>query len=107
METLSLIERETTYCEDVTLIYKFNAIPIKISASFVAVVDKLSLESMQEQKFMSQPDIKKEQSGKTSTTRLQDLLQSYRSHHIMANKWGNSGNSVRLYFSRLQNHCRW
>ena len=107
METLSLIERETIYCEDVTLIYKFNAIPIKISASFVAVVDKLSLESMQEQKFMSQPDIKKEQSGKTSTTRLQDLLQSYRSHHIMANKWGNSGNSVRLYFSRLQNHCRW
>ena len=22
-------------------------------------------------------------------------------------KWGNSGNSVRLYFSGLQNHCRW
>ena len=21
--------------------------------------------------------------------------------------WGNSGNSVRLYFSGLQNHCRW
>ena len=25
----------------------------------------------------------------------------------MANRWGNSGNSVRLYFSGLQNHCRW
>ena len=25
----------------------------------------------------------------------------------MGNRWGNSGNSVRLYFSRLQNHCRW
>ena len=25
----------------------------------------------------------------------------------MANKRGNSGNSVRLYFSGLQNHCRW
>ena len=25
----------------------------------------------------------------------------------MANKWGNSGNSVRLYFGGLQNHCRW
>ena len=23
------------------------------------------------------------------------------------NIWGNSGNSVRLYFSGLQNHCRW
>ena len=29
------------------------------------------------------------------------------SHHFMANRWGNSGNSVRLYFIRLQNHCRW
>ena len=28
------------------------------------------------------------------------------SHHFMGNRWGNSGNSVRLYFSRLQNHCR-
>ena len=25
----------------------------------------------------------------------------------MANRWGNSGNSGRLYFSGLQNHCRW
>ena len=25
----------------------------------------------------------------------------------MGNKWGNSGNSVRLYFGGLQNHCRW
>ena len=25
----------------------------------------------------------------------------------MGNRWGNSGNSVRLYFSRLQNHCGW
>ena len=22
-------------------------------------------------------------------------------------RWGNSGNSVRLYFFLLQNHCRW
>ena len=25
----------------------------------------------------------------------------------MANRWGNSGHSGRLYFSGLQNHCRW
>ena len=25
----------------------------------------------------------------------------------MANRWGNNGNSDRLYFLRLQNHCRW
>ena len=23
------------------------------------------------------------------------------------NRWGNNGNSERLYFGRLQNHCRW
>ena len=26
---------------------------------------------------------------------------------IMGNRWGNSGNSVRLHFSGLQNHHRW
>ena len=29
------------------------------------------------------------------------------SHHLMGNRWGDSGNSVRLYFGELQNHCRW
>ena len=29
------------------------------------------------------------------------------SHHFMTNRWGNNGNSDRLYFSGLQNHCRW
>ena len=29
------------------------------------------------------------------------------SHHFMGNRWGNSGNSVRLYILGLQNHCRW
>ena len=30
-----------------------------------------------------------------------------RSHPFMANRWGNSGNSDRLYFGGLHNHCRW
>ena len=29
------------------------------------------------------------------------------SHHFMANRWRNKGNSDRLYFLGLQNHCRW
>ena len=29
------------------------------------------------------------------------------SHHFMGNRWRNSGNSVRLYFGGLPNHCRW
>ena len=30
-----------------------------------------------------------------------------RSHHFMGSRWENSGNSVRLYFFGLQNHCTW
>ena len=29
------------------------------------------------------------------------------SHHFIGNRWGNSGNNVRVYFGELQNHCRW
>ena len=29
------------------------------------------------------------------------------SHHFMGNRWGNSGNRVRLYFGGLKNHCSW
>ena len=29
------------------------------------------------------------------------------SHHFMANRWGNNGNSERLHFFGLQNYCRW
>ena len=29
------------------------------------------------------------------------------SHRFMANRWGKSGNSIRLCFFGLQNHCRW
>ena len=31
-------------------------------------------------------------------------IMAFWSHHFMGNRWGNS---VRLYFLRLQNHCRW
>ena len=30
-----------------------------------------------------------------------------RSCYFIANRWGNNGNSERLYFGGLQNHCRW
>ena len=29
------------------------------------------------------------------------------SHQFMVNRWGNNGNSERLYFGGLKNHCRW
>ena len=45
---------------------------------------------------------------------LKSLLQYHsteasilQSHQFMVNRWGNYGNSDRLYFLGLQNHCRW
>ena len=34
-------------------------------------------------------------------------MHGIQSHHFMSNRWGNNGNSDRLYFIGLQNHCRW
>ena len=34
-------------------------------------------------------------------------ITSWEIHGETGNRWGNSGNSVRLYFFELQNHCRW
>ena len=42
---------------------------------------------------------------KTQYSKNQD--HGIRSHHFMANRWGNNENSERLYFLGLQNHCRW
>ena len=46
-----------------------------------------------------------EKVGLNSTFRKKN--HGIRSHHFMANRFGNSGNSDRLYFLGLQNHCRW
>ena len=35
------------------------------------------------------------------------LMLNIQKTKIMANSWGNSGNSGCLCFSGLQNHCRW
>ena len=51
----------------------------------------------------------KEDSGKSwlKTQHSENEDRGIWSHHFMANRWGNSGNSDRFYFGRLQNHCRW
>ena len=49
----------------------------------------------------------KEESEKVGLKLSENKDHGIRSHHFMGNRWGNSGNSVRLYFGGLQNHCRW
>ena len=36
-----------------------------------------------------------------------NIMDGTRSDHFMANRWGNNGNSERLYIFGLQSHCRW
>ena len=50
----------------------------------------------------------KEESEKTGLKlNIQKLRSWHPVHHFMANRWGSNGNSNRLYFLGLQNHCRW
>ena len=51
----------------------------------------------------------KEESGKSwlKTQHSKNKDHGIQSHHFMANRWGNNGNSERFYFLGLQNHCKW
>ena len=51
--------------------------------------------------------VKEESENWLKAQRSENEDHGIQSHHFMANRWGNSGNSVRLYFLELQNHCRW
>ena len=62
----------------------------------------LMAESEEEQKSLL---VKVKERLKTQHSENED--HGIRSHHFMANRWGNSGNSVRLYFFGLQNYCKW
>ena len=49
----------------------------------------------------------KRETGETGLKTLHSKNKDYgiRPHHIMENRWRNNGNSDRLYFLGLQNHC--
>ena len=49
----------------------------------------------------------KEESEKTGLKLNIQKTKIMASLHFMSNRWGNNGNSDRLYFLGLQNHCRW
>ena len=51
--------------------------------------------------------VESEKVGLKLNIRKTKIMDSLWSHHFMANRWGNNGNSDRLYFLGLQNHCRW
>ena len=65
----------------------------------------LTAESEEQQKSLLMKV--KEESEKVGLKLNIQKTKVIRSHHLMANRWGNIGNSGRFYFGGLQNHCRW
>ena len=68
--------------------------------------DDTTLMAESEEKLKSLLMKVKEESGKSwlKTQQSENEDHGIWPHHFMANRWGNS---VRLYFWGLQNHCRW
>ena len=67
----------------------------------------LTAESKEELKSLSMKVKEMSEKNEPKIQHSNDKDHGIWSHHFMANGWGNSGNSVRLYFGGLQNHCRW
>ena len=67
----------------------------------------LMVESEEELKsLLMKVKVESEKVGLKLNIQKTKIMASGHSHHFMDNRWGNSGNSVRLYFWGLQNHCR-
>ena len=64
--------------------------------------DDIMAESKEERKFLL---MKVEEESEKVGLKLS--TQKTKFHHFMANRWGDNGNSERLYFLGLQSHCRW
>ena len=67
----------------------------------------LMAESEELKRLLMKVKEESENSGLKLNIQKTKIMESSWSHHFMRNRWGNSGNSVRLYFGGLQNHCRW
>ena len=74
--------------------------------SHLRYADDNTLTAESEEKLKSLLMKVKEESEKSwlKAQHLDNEDQGIWSHHFMGNRWGNSG---RLYFLGLQNHCRW
>ena len=67
----------------------------------------LMAESGEELKSLLMKVKEESEKGWLKTQHSKNEDHGIRSHHFMVNRWGNSGNSDRLYFLGFQNHYRW
>ena len=65
------------------------------------------VESKEELKsFLMKVKEESEKAGLKLNIQNTKIMDGIWSHHFMANRWANNGNSTRLYLGGLQNHCR-
>ena len=69
--------------------------------------DDTALTAESDEELKSLLMIVKEESEKADTQCSENEDLGIQSHHFVANRWGNSGNSDRPYIFWLPNHCRW
>ena len=70
-------------------------------------VDDTTLTAESEEELKSLLVMVKEKSEKADfKLNIQNEDHGIRSHHVMAKRWRNNGNSDRFYFLGFQNHCR-
>ena len=69
--------------------------------------DDTTLKAESEEELKSLLMKKESEKGSLKLSIQKEKIMAFQSHHFMANRWGNNGNSERLYFVGLQNHCRW
>ena len=68
----------------------------------------LMVESEEELKEPLDDSDRREWKSWLKTQHSENEVHGIQSHRFMANRWGNNGNSDRLYFGgELQNHCKW
>ena len=81
---------------------------IKIARRNINNSDDTTLMAESEEELKSLLMVKEEGGKhwfKTQHSKIED--HGIQSHHFMANRWGQNGNSDRLYFLGLQNHYGW
>jgi len=66
----------------------------------------LMAESQEELKSLLM-NVKEESEKASQNKHLKNKDHGIYSHHFIVNRWGSNGNSDRLCFHGLQNHCRW
>ena len=89
-----------------TFLYALGSLGYSFCKGWFRYADDTTLMAESEEELKSLLMKVKEESEKVGL-KLNIQKMKIMASGLMGNRRGNSGNSVRLYFFGLQNHCRW